>query len=221
MTIVERLASALGRRDDRPNRELAAEIAEQRDRAAVKELAATLGHEKRAVRGDALKALAALSKIAPEMVAPYWEKVAAHLEHRDPLMMWLAMIALWHLSEFKERELFAILPRIVKAAGRGSIIARDHAVRLYARFAADAKRAPKVLPILLRELRACPHLQFGSYVEKTLPVVTPDWRAKFLAVISTRMAGLPRPSEIRRVEKALRAWSRSTATPASGSKLGV
>jgi hypothetical protein len=204
MPIIDQLASASGRRDDGPNRELAEDLARRKDRAGVKELIGLLDHKKRAVRVDAARAVASLAECGPKLVAPYWETLAALLESREQVMAWPAMIALGGLVEVREKELFGILPRLVKGARRGSVIARDHALKIFVRLATKPAYAAKVLPVLLDELRTCPDLQFPAYVEKTLPVVPPERRGAFVGAIAARLGELPRPTQITRVEKALR-----------------
>jgi hypothetical protein len=219
MNVVDRLASAFSRRDDEPNRELAAEIAEAQDVAATAELFSLLAHKKRAVRVDAARALASLAGFAPNLVAPHWKTLMGELERKEQVMVWPAMIALERASDRLLPKLYGVLPELVAAARRGSVIARDHALRIFVRMAQKPAYAAKARAILLEELRTCPDLQFPAYVESTLPAVPKEAMAKFLSVITARLSKLGRPSSIRRVEKALRRATRdATATPPPTSK---
>ena len=71
MSVLNRIAAAQGRRDEAPNQEQARELAEQEDRASIRELAANLHHADQNVRTDCLKTLYAVGYLKPELIADY------------------------------------------------------------------------------------------------------------------------------------------------------
>lgn len=202
--VAARLSSSLGRRDEGPNRALADEVARRRDAASVAQLVKLCRDSKAALRRDAAKALAALAERAPELVAPHASSFGELLDTREGVVVWSAMETLSRMAAVDSDAVFALLPQVLGAAECGSVIARDHAVRMLVRFAADPSKRARALEPLARILRTCPALQFPSYVEMTLPVVPPTRAQEFDAIVRKRARELTRPSSMRRVEKALR-----------------
>ena len=130
MSVAEKLASALGRNDERPNVALARELAAAPDDAAIAELAGLLTAGDRPVRHDAIKVLYELGERRPELIAPHLDVFVSLLQTRDNRMLWGALSALAALGTTKPHELAARLDAILAAADRGSVIARDKAMKL-------------------------------------------------------------------------------------------
>lgn len=202
--IVAALSSSLGRRDEGPNRALADQLARGRDTALVAELVALCSDSRAAIRRDAAKCLAALAARAPDLVAPHVPALGPSLDAREGVVVWSLMETLSRVAPVDPRAVFALLPGIIRASDCGSVIARDHAVRVLTHFLSDPRRRARVLEPLARILRTCPLLQFPTYVELVLDAAPPDKRAAFVAITCERMRELARPSSIRRVERALR-----------------
>ena len=92
--LVARLASSLGRRDEVPNQELAAEIAAANDAGAVKTMVALLADGTKAVRSDCIKVLYEVGERRPRLVASHVQAFLSALESRDNRIQWGAMTAL-------------------------------------------------------------------------------------------------------------------------------
>ena len=75
MSVINRLATTLGRRDDVPNRELARELAETKAVEDIRELVANLQNRDRKIQSDCIKVLYEVGYIAPELIAEYGDKV--------------------------------------------------------------------------------------------------------------------------------------------------
>ena len=69
MSVLNRIAAAQGRRDEAPDQELARDLAEQEDRASIRDLAANLHHADQNVRSDCLKTLYEVGYLKPELIA--------------------------------------------------------------------------------------------------------------------------------------------------------
>ncbi len=57
MSVLEKLATALGRRDEVPNQELARDIVRERNAAAVQELVENLANKNKGIQNDCIKTL--------------------------------------------------------------------------------------------------------------------------------------------------------------------
>lgn len=57
MSIIDQLASSLGRRDEVPNQELAEKIAAAKDKKAVKDLVDNLANKNKDIQSDCIKVL--------------------------------------------------------------------------------------------------------------------------------------------------------------------
>ncbi|HKR58976.1 MAG TPA: hypothetical protein VJS64_04525, partial [Pyrinomonadaceae bacterium] len=57
MTILDKLATSLGRRDEVPNQALAAEIVRAKNKDAVEELAENLTNKNKGIQSDCIKVL--------------------------------------------------------------------------------------------------------------------------------------------------------------------
>lgn len=71
MSIINQLASALGRRDEVPNQELAKKIAETNDEAAVQELVENLQHKNKDIQNDCIKVLYEIGELKPGLISTY------------------------------------------------------------------------------------------------------------------------------------------------------
>jgi hypothetical protein len=93
-SVLDRLASALGRNDEAPNQELAADLAKRNDKKGVAELAVALSHKSKAIQNDAVKALYEVGALKPDIIAPHAEALFAALASKNNRLVWGALTAL-------------------------------------------------------------------------------------------------------------------------------
>ncbi len=80
MTVLHKLASALNRRDEVPNQELAQRIIEAGDKTAIRELVENLGHRDKNIQSDCIKVLYEIGERRPELIAKYYKEFGTLLE---------------------------------------------------------------------------------------------------------------------------------------------
>lgn len=97
----------------------------------------------------------------------------------------------------------AELPALIRAGGRGSVIARDHLVRILALLMADSRFADDAIPIYLATLADAPDNQFPMYAELGAPVVPESELDEFERLLIERLGQLSEPKQ-RRVNAVLR-----------------
>lgn len=205
MSVLDKLATALGRRDEVPNQELARKIISKRDTAAVQELIDNLNHQNRGIQGDCIKTLYEIGAANPDLIAKYYKEFGKLLESKNNRLMWGGMIALDAITLKEPKGVHGLLSKILNAADNsGSVIARDHAVGILAKLATRKPYRRDCVTLLLEQLMSCPDNQFPMYVEMSAPVIDAESREKFRKAIEKRAFGLERDSAKKRVAKVLK-----------------
>ena len=204
MSIIPKLATSLNRRDEVPNQELAAEIVERKDKAAVTELVENLANKNKGIRNDCIKTLYEVGYAEPKLIAPHMAAFLALLTSKDNRLQWGAMTALGCIVRERPAEIFAALPKIIDAADKGSVITRDHCVNILISLSSIAKYSDKTFPLLLEQMMGCPTNQLPMYAERAIPAVNAGNRYAFVKVLSSRLDGIERESGRKRVEKVIK-----------------
>ena len=203
MSIADRLAGALDRRDERPNVELAEAIAAARDRAGVSELVDLVRSGTPRQRNDAMKVLYEIGARDPELIGGHCPVFLEALGSKTNRQVWGAMSVLDTVAEMRAEQIAAELPRIIEAADRGSVIAKDRCTSLLTKLA-RAGYADKAVPILVERLRNAAPNQFPTYAEETASVVTPAEKPGLIAAIRQRLDTITQQAKRDRMEKLLR-----------------
>lgn len=201
MSVLGRLASALGRNDERPNIELAEALAASADAAAAAELVAALAGPI-AVASDAIKVLYELGERRPELVAPYAEEFIAPLASKNNRMVWGALAAIATVAALRADAVLAALDAILAAADASTVIAKDKANAMLVNLA-KAGHAAQVLPILLSRLGDAAPNQFPTYAEQIAAVVDAGHKPKLIEILEARLPGVEGRAKRARVEKLL------------------
>lgn len=202
MSIADRLASALDRRDEAPNIALAEEIADKGDTRAVAELMDLLSTGSKALRHDAIKVLYEAGDRNPALIAPHRFAFVRLLETRDNRMLWGALTALAAIAPYDPDALAPHLDAILAAADNGSVIAKDKAMTILLALAATSAHRNTAWPLLLARLEAAAPNQLPMYAEQALPVAGPEGAA-LAATLTARLGDMPTPAKRRRVEKVI------------------
>jgi HEAT repeat protein len=222
MTILNKLATSLGRRDEIPNQLLAAEIVRTKDKRAVQELIQNLSHKDKAIQSDCIKVLYEIGASAPRLIAPYYKDFGDLLESRNNRLIWGAMTALDAIAAVEPEGIYGLLARVLKAADEGSVITRDHAVGILIELAREEHYTAKCFPLLLEQLRTCPNNQLAMYAEKSQVlfekgsssrVLSPKMIAELEKVLVKRLAGLEKASQKARVAKVLKRFAGTAGVP--------
>ena len=97
----------------------------------------------------------------------------------------------------------AELPALIRAGDRGSVIARDHLVRILALLMADPRFVDDAIPVYLETLGMAPDNQFPMYAELGAPGVPESELDEFERLLIERLSQLPEPKQ-RRVNAVLK-----------------
>ena len=211
MTILDKLATALNRRDEVPNQELAKDIVRANNKRAVKELIENLTHKDKNIQSDCIKVLYEVGEREPKMIASYYREFGKLLDNKNNRLVWGAMIALDSVTVQEPKGVHGLLVKIMDTADSGSVITRDHAVGILVKLSTLRQYADECIPLLLEQLLTCPNNQFPMYAEMSLAVVNDKNKAALQKVMTRRLAGLEKESQRKRVAKVLKRLTTKTA----------
>lgn len=204
MSVLEKLASVLGRKDEAPNQELAADIAAQKDQRAVKELVEQLSHKSKDIQSDCIKVLYEVGALQPSLIAGYAGDFIALLTHKNNRLQWGAMTALDAIAGVKPKTVYAALPQIIDAADKGSVITKDHAVGILIKLYSTPSYAKDLFPLLADQLLSSPVNQLPMYAEQVLPVIRAEDKAAFINTLTGRLHEIEKESKRKRVERVIK-----------------
>jgi hypothetical protein len=205
LSVLEKLASALNRRDEVPNQELARVIVRERNASAVQELVENLNHKNKGIQSDCIKVLYEIGESNPDLIARYYKAFGKLLESKNNRLVWGAMTALGTIAVNEPKGVHGMLSTILKVAdSSGSVIARDHAVGILVKLGTLKPYKRDCIPLLIEQLISCPNNQFPMYVEMSVPVIDADNRKSFQQVIEKRVDKLDKESQKKRVARVLK-----------------
>src|SRR5512133_3636151 len=115
MSILNRLASLQNRRDEVPNQELARDLAANKDKAGIREVAENLWNKDKNIQADCIKVLYEIGYIEPGLIAGYAEDFIKLLKSKNNRLAWGAMIALSATAKVDADTIFKNLGAVKKA----------------------------------------------------------------------------------------------------------
>ncbi len=191
MSVLNRLAYSLGRRDEVPNQELARNLVAKKNKAGIKEIAENLWNKDKNIQADCIKVLYEVGVIEPDLIADYAEDFVRLLRSKNNRLAWGGMTALAEVAKANPEAVFKNLDAIKKAKETGSVITVDNAISTLAyTAAANDKYNETIFPYLLDHLSNCRPKEVPQHSEKTLPAVNAANKADFIKVLEKRMEDL-------------------------------
>ena len=203
MAVIDQLAYSLNRRDEGPNIELAKNIIQKKDKAAIKELMLLLHHKNANILSDAIKVLYEIGEINPGFISDHLDDFVSLLHHKNNRLVWGAMAAINAVTSIRPDEVYRLLPHLADAANNGSVITRDRYVYLLAKLESGKKYKGKLFPLILEQIRTCPINQCGMYAECTLPLITKKNKGDFLEAVQSRLKDAEKETIKKRLMKIL------------------
>jgi hypothetical protein len=203
MSALDRIAHLQNRRDEVPNQELARELAVQKDRADIREIAENLWNKDKNIQADCVKVLYEIGYIDSSLIAGFAEDFLKLLRSRNNRLVWGGMIALSTIAELRADFVHTHLKEILKAMSAGSVITVDNAIKTLALAASNDAYRPAIFPHLLEHLRTCRPKDVPQHAEKSLPAVGASNKDEFIAVLEIRMEDLS-GAQVNRVKKVIR-----------------
>ena len=204
MSVLNRLASSIGHREEAPNQELAQDLAARKDKAGIREIAENLWNKDKNIQADCIKVLYEVGSIDPILIADYAEGFVKLLRNKNNRLVWGGMTALAEIAKANAGEVFKHLEQIKKAKETGSVITVDNAISTLAYTAAAKEEYNKVIfPYLMKHLAGCRPKEVPQHSERILPAVNSSNKTGFIKVLDKRTEDLT-GSGLARVKKVIR-----------------
>ena len=203
MSIVDKLASSLGRRDEEPNKKLAAAIAAKKDKKSVKELVDLLQDKNKNIQGDCIKVLDEVGERSPTLVSDYANVFVSLLDDKNNRLQWGAMCVLDHITLENPKVIYGALGKIISSAEKGTVITKDHAVNILVKLCSQKQYVSKAFPLLVEQILLSPPNQLPTYAEKAMPFVNEQNKKLFLKAITSRLKDIDTDTKKKRLEKVI------------------
>jgi hypothetical protein len=191
MSVIDKLAHSLGRRDEVPNQELAQDLATKKDKKGIHEIAENLWNKDKNIQADCIKVLYEVGAIEPKLITNYTDDFVKCLRSKNNRLAWGGMTALAEVAKANPDMVFKNLDAIKKAKETGSVITVDNAISTLAWTAAGNQQYNEVIfPYLLKHLSFCRPKEVPQHSEKTMPAVNVSNKADFVKVLEKRTEDL-------------------------------
>lgn len=204
ISIIDQLASALDRRDETPNQELAKQIVLTNDKKAVLELIETLNNKNKNIQNDCIKVLYEVGEQSPSLIAKYLKDFLSLLDSKNNRLQWGAMTAISTITTESPQDVFNNITTIMNAADKGSVITKDNAVHILIKLCGLTKYADSSFTLLMELVLKSPTNQLPMYAEKTLPVINKKNKELFIQTLISRINEIEKETKRKRVEKVIK-----------------
>lgn len=204
MKAIDLIATSLNRRDDNPNQDLAVEIIKSKRNDWVKELVDNLKHKDKNIQSDCIKVLYEIGERgSADMIAPYCKDFGEILKSKNNRLIWGAMIALDTITLINPKGVYDLLPLIISAIDKGSVITIDHGVGILSQLSSIKDYTNTAYPLLIEQLKKCPSKQLPMYVEKSVIAINSTNQKQFVDLIQSRLSEMDRDSQRLRLNKVI------------------
>lgn len=202
MSLSSKLACAQDRNDEAPNIELAQQIAAKSDNSAdMLELFGIVSNGNKAQKHDAIKVLYEIAAISPGSFDQKTPFLFDLLSTKDNRILWGTLTAIANIAKAYPSAIFGQLDAVLRAAERGSVIAKDKAVEILATLAVDEQYKDTAMPKLLDQLKKSAPNQLPMYAEMATNTIPLDQQADIVSILKHRLSDLPTLAKRKRVEK--------------------
>jgi len=208
MSVIEKLACSLNRRDEVPNQQLAKELVAKNDTLSIKEVVENCSNKNKNIQSDCIKVLYEIALLKPQLIADYVKEFIALLNNKNNRMVWGAMTAIDDITLQKSKEVYAALPKIIEAADKGSVISRDHCVGILIKLSSIKQYSQNAFSLLLEQLETCPANQLPMYAENTMPVINENNKNIFIKTLQSRLNEVEKETQQKRIDKVIKKISK-------------
>lgn len=208
MSILNKLASSLNRRDEEPNIALAKSIAAVNDKKAVKELIENLTNKRKEIQNDCIKVVYEIGALKPELIKEYFNEFVSQLQSKNNRIQWGAMTALASITAEIPETIYKLLPKILSAADSGSVITKDYAVSILLKLYAERNLSDKIFVLLSEQLAKAATNQLPMYAENAMPLIADKHKKEFIKTLLSRIDEIEKETKRIRVEKVIKKLSK-------------
>ena len=207
MSVIDKLASSLKRRDEIPNQELANQIVEKNDKSGLKDLVANLWNKNKDIQNDCIKVLYEIGERKPALIAEYAKDFIALLDNKNNRLQWGAMTAINAITLQNPRIVYSALPKIIAAAENGSVITGDYAVNILIKLCLVKEYSNNAFSLLSQQLLSSPTNQLPMYAERAISIINDKNKTQFIRILTARLPDIEKDAKRKRVEKIIKKLS--------------
>ncbi|MDH3269216.1 MAG: hypothetical protein OEM46_10220 [Ignavibacteria bacterium] len=207
MSVINKLASSLNRRDEVPNQELAKQLADKSDKKAIKELIDNLNNKSKDLQHDCIKVLYEIGEIKPKLISGYVKEFIALLDNKNNRLQWGAMTAINTIALENPELIYNTLTKIISTAERGSVITRDYAVNILIKLCSIKQYSKNAFSLLNEQILRSPVNQLPMYAEKAMTIINDNNKNLFIKTLTIRLDDIEKESKRKRIEKVIKKFS--------------
>lgn len=209
MSISDHLSSSLGRKDQKPNIDLGKKIVKLRDQLSLNELKKLLSDDNTPseIIADVIKTLESVGDEAPDMISDFYPEIKKYLNHEKNHLVWRAMCVMAQIAPYNRTMVYQDLARIIKLMDEGSVITRDHGIKILVDLYHHGSRQNMITPLLEEQILKAPDNQLGQYAEKWMRVIHSSDTIKLDKILQERFPELVNEAHRKRVEKIIKKLS--------------
>jgi len=201
---IEKIAYHLGRRDEVPNKELAAELAQTKDVDDIAEIASFLEDKNKSIASDCIVVLYQVGYLAPDLIAPYVGSFLQLLDSKINRMVWGSMIALSTIAGLVPQKIYPHFDRIKHHIQTGTVITNVSGVRTLINLAGTGDPYyADLIDELLDLQKACRNVDFAKRAEEVAAVLKDNDLPQFIEILKARRSDLSKSAQ-KRLGKLLR-----------------
>ncbi len=205
MNITSRFANVNGSREQHLNKLLAQEIVTNCDLVLMDEIVSVLSSNVKVdIIADALKVTEIVGESSPELARSTYPIVMKLLDHQSNKIQWRAMSALSTFGHLELDVLFNELGKILQLMDAGSIITRDHGIKIMIGLYQKQCYREDLASLLEEQMLTAPDNQLGQYAEKWLEVITLNDLPRLRQILENRLPDLTNPSHQKRISRVLK-----------------
>lgn len=213
VSIITKLTSSLGRRDEIPNQQLAKEIVSENNKNAISELVDTLKNKDKAIQNDCIKVLYEIGDSKPELISKYADTFISFLSHKNNRLQWGAMIALNTIALEAPKIIFSNITHILAVADKGSVITKDNTVKLLVKLCSIKEYSEDAFFLLNEQLLQSPLNQFPMYAELSFTIADKQTAPVLIKTLKSRLPMIEKESKRKRVEKVIQRLNTYISNP--------
>ena len=205
MPIQDKLAFALNRNDQEPNKLVAKWIVDSGDKKHLNELVSFIESKpKDRAQADAVLAMTYVGETLPELLEDQVDFLIKQLSSSINRVIFGSMIGLAHIAHLHEEKLFDALPEIIDAMDGGTVVTRDHGYRIMVTLYGNAKFQEDMFLLIQEQLMKAPSNQLGQYTERLLDVLNNSHLNSLIETLEERRSDISNEYHIRRLNKNLK-----------------
>ena len=203
MTVLNKLATALERKDEEPNIKLAIQISDENDVSGIKELVENLSNKSKDIQNDCIKVLYEIGERKPTLLIEYTNEFLKLLSSKNNRLQWGAMTALSSIVLEIPQTIFNALQTILSAGEKGSVITKDQVVNILIKLCSIEEYKERAFEYLIQQLQTSQTNQLPMYAERAMPIINQQNKQIFIMTLNARMNEIEKETKRKRVEKVI------------------